>query len=187
MVMSTHPIQSILHTLTRVSGTLLAILLLCGANAAPPAERAPEFTHTATADWINSPPLKLESFRGRVLLIDVWAFECWNCFHSFPWLKGVEAKFGPQGLALLGVHSPEFPNEQVRDNVVAKVKEFGLKHPVMLDNDFSYWKALDNQYWPTYYVIDKQGRVRGRFVGETHADDARARKVEALITKLLAE
>jgi glutathione peroxidase-family protein len=187
MVMSTHPIQSIVHAVTRVSGTLLAICLLSGANAALPDERAPEFTHTATADWINSPPLKLESFRGRVLLIDVWAFECWNCFHSFPWLKGVEAKFGPQGLSLVGVHSPEFPNEQVRDNVVAKVKEFGLKHPVMLDNDFSYWKALDNQYWPAYYVIDKQGRVRGRFVGETHADDARARKIEALIAKLIEE
>ncbi len=170
-----------------MSGALLAIPLLCAANAAPPLERAPEFTHTATADWINSPPLKLESFGGRVLLIDVWAFECWNCYHSFPWLKGLEAKFSPKGLALLGVHSPEFPNERVRENVIAKVKEFGLKHPVMLDNDFSYWKALDNQYWPAYYVIDKQGRVRGRFVGETHADDAQARKVEALITKLLAE
>ena len=153
-------------------GALLAISLLCAANATSPPERAPQFTHTAATDWINSPPLKLES---------------WNCFHSFPWLKGVEAKFGPQGLALLGVHSPEFPDERVRDNVIAKVKEFGLKHPVMLDNDFSYWHALDNQYWPAYYLIDKQGRVRGRFVGETHAEDAQARKVEALITKVLAE
>jgi glutathione peroxidase-family protein len=185
--MSTLPIRLLLRAASRIPGALLAISLLCGANAAPPAERAPEFTHTATADWINSPPLKLGSFSGRVLLIDVWAFECWNCYHSFPWLKSLEARFGAKGLALLGVHSPEFPNERVRDNVLAKVKEFGLKHPVMLDNDFSYWNALDNQYWPAYYVIDKEGRVRGRFVGETHADDARARKVEALITKLIAE
>jgi glutathione peroxidase-family protein len=168
-------------------GALLAISLLCGANIAPPPERAPEFTHTAPTEWINSRPLRLKSFSGRVLLIDVWAFECWNCYHSFPWLKSLEARFGAKGLALLGVHSPEFPNERVRANVLAKVKEFGLKHPVMLDNDFSYWNALDNQYWPAYYVIDKEGRVRGRFVGETHADDNQARKVEALITKLLSE
>jgi glutathione peroxidase-family protein len=187
MLMNAHPDQSFRRALARMPGALLAISLLCAANATSPPERAPEFTHTAATDWINSPPLKLESFSGRVLLIDVWAFECWNCFHSFPWLKGVEAKFGPQGLALLGVHSPEFPDERVRDNVIAKVKEFGLKHPVMLDNDFSYWHALDNQYWPAYYLIDKQGRVRGRFVGETHAEDAQAHKVEALITKLLAE
>ncbi len=185
--MNEHPIASIRRTAARLAGALFSISLLCAATAAPPLERAPEFTHTAAADWINSPPLKLESFSGRVLLIDVWAFECWNCYHSFPWLKGLEAKFSARGLALLGVHSPEFPNERVRDNVIAKTKEFGLEHPVMLDNDFSYWNALNNQYWPAYYVIDKQGRVRGRFVGETHADDAQARKVEALITKLLAE
>jgi glutathione peroxidase-family protein len=176
---------SFFRTAVRASGAAFAIALLAGATA--PAQQAPEFTHSSSAEWINSKPLKLEDFSGRVLLIDVWAFECWNCFHSFPWLKSVEAKFGAQGLALLGVHSPEFPNERVRDNVVAKVKEFGLKHPVMLDNDFSYWKALDNQYWPAYYVVDKQGRVRGRFVGETHADDAQARKIEALIVTLTKE
>jgi glutathione peroxidase-family protein len=151
------------------------------------ADRAPQFTHAAADDWINSKPLKLEDFAGRVLLVDIWAFECWNCYHSFPWLKSVESKFGAKGLAVLGVHSPEFPDERVRANVIAKTKEFGLAHPVMLDNDFSYWKALDNHYWPAYYIIDKQGRIRGRYVGETHADDKQAHDIEALITNLLAE
>jgi len=174
----------------QVLGALLGAGLASGAVAAAPgtnADQAPQFTHTAADEWINSPPLKMDSFSGRVLLIDVWAFECWNCYHSFPWLKSVEAKFGAQGLAVLGVHSPEFPDERVRANVIAKVKEFGLAHPVMLDNDFSYWKALDNRYWPAYYIIDKQGRVRGRFVGETHADDPRAHEIEALIGKLIGE
>ena len=169
---------------------ILGMSLACGAVAAEPgvrAARAPEFTHAAATDWINSAPLKLGEFSGRVLLIDVWAFECWNCYHSFPWVKSLEAKFGKDGLAVLGVHSPELPDEHVRANVIAKVKEFGLQHPVMLDNDFSYWKALDNQYWPAFYVIDKQGRVRGIFVGETHVDDLQAHKVETLIAKLIAE
>ena len=157
------------------------------AESSTRAARAPEFTHTAAADWINSAPLKLADFSGRVLLIDVWAFECWNCYHSFPWVKSLETKFGGHDFAVLGVHSPEFPNERVRANVIAKVKEFGLQHPVMLDNDFSYWQALDNQYWPAFYVIDKRGRLRGAFVGETHVDDPRAHKIEALIATLIAE
>ena len=158
----------------------------CDAGASPPV-RAPDFTHTDAAAWLNSPPLELVDFSGRVLLIDVWTFDCWNCYRSFPWLRHLEARLGPQGLALLGVHSPEFAHEQERARVAAKVKEFGIEHPVMLDNDFSYWRALGNRYWPAFYVIDKQGRLRGTFVGETHVGDKRAQEVEALIARLLKE
>ncbi len=158
----------------------------CGAGVTAPAG-APEFTHADANAWINSEPLELGDFKGRVLLIDVWTFDCWNCYRSIPWLKDVEARLGPKGLALLGVHSPEFAHEQERARVVAKVKEFGIGHPVMLDNDFSYWRALGNRYWPAFYVIDKQGHLRGTFVGETHVGDERAKKVEALIAQLLVE
>jgi len=154
-------------------------------NSAP--VHAPEFTHTSAEAWINSPPLKLADYGGRVLLIDVWTFDCWNCYRSIPWLRNVEARLGPKGLALLGVHSPEFAHEHERARVLVKVKEFGIKHPVMLDNDFSYWSALGNRYWPAFYVIDKQGHLRGTFVGETHTGDERAKKIEALIAALLTE
>lgn len=168
------------------------LILLTTATMAPaaPAERpttAPQFTERAPTAWINSPPLTIESFRGKVLLVDVWTFDCWNCYRSFPWLKDLEARLAPRGLAVLGIHSPEFDHERDRRNVVAKVREFGIEHPVMIDNDFSYWKALGNRYWPAFYVIDKKGTIRGRFVGETHTGDRRARQIEALIETLLGE
>lgn len=56
---------------------------------------------------------------------------------------------------------------------------------VMIDNDFAYWKALGNAYWPTFYVVDKSGAIRGTYVGETHAEDAKARKIEAQLRALL--
>jgi thiol-disulfide isomerase/thioredoxin len=165
---------------------IAATVALCVPVWAAAAE-APEFTHGEARDWINSQPLALADFSGRVLLLDVWTFDCWNCYRSIPWLKDLEARLGPKGLALMGVHSPEFAHEKEYDRVAAKVKEFGIRHPVMLDNDFSYWKALGNRYWPAFFVIDKQGRVRGTFVGETHIGDRRAQDVEALVTRLLAE
>ena len=70
---------------------------------------------------------------------------------------------------------------------MAKVDDFELHHPVMIDNDFSYWKAMHNRYWPAFYLIDKHGHVRARFVGETHIGGPRARAVEAAIEELLAE
>jgi thiol-disulfide isomerase/thioredoxin len=148
---------------------------------------AAEFTHAAEADWINSAPLRLADLRGRVVLLDFWTFDCWNCYRSIPWLKAVEARFASGGLRVIGVHTPEFDHEKVRDNVAAKVSEFGIGHPVMLDNDFSYWRAMGNRYWPAFYLIDRRGDVRGVFVGETHAGDRQAEAIEAAIAALLTE
>ena len=148
---------------------------------------AVDFTHKDPGDWINSPPRMISDYSGRVLLIDFWTFDCWNCYRSFPWLKAMEERLSPQGLEVLGVHTPEFAHEKVRDNIVTKVREFGLEHPVMIDNDFSYWRAMRNKYWPAFYIIDKQGQVRAIFFGETHEGDARAERIEKTIRKLLTE
>jgi thiol-disulfide isomerase/thioredoxin len=169
----------------------LSVGLLAGtlgpAGFAAQSRDAPEFTQTAPTAWINSPPLRLAGLRGKVVLVDVWTFECWNCYRSFPWLKSVEARFGPEGLVVVGVHSPEFDRERDPAAVAAKVREFGLSHPVMIDNDLRFWKALDNRVWPAFYLIDRQGRIRERFVGETHAGEPQAQRIEAAIADLLAE
>ncbi len=168
-----------------------ALLWFIGGKAAaqdyaakPP---APEFTHSGADEWINTAPLTLADLRGKVVLADIWTFDCWNCYRSFPWLKDLEAKFEQRGLQVIGVHTPEFEHERVRHNLEKKIRQFDLHHPVMMDNDFSYWKALGNRYWPTYYLIDKQGRLRAKFVGETRSGTQRAETVEALIQRLLTE
>jgi thiol-disulfide isomerase/thioredoxin len=148
---------------------------------------AVEFTHQHPDDWINSQPRMINDYSGKVLLIDFWTFDCWNCYRSFPWLTAMEERLSPEGLEVLGVHSPEFAHEKVRKNIIAKVREFSLEHPVMIDNDFSYWRAMRNKYWPAFYLIDKQGQVRAIFFGETHAGDAQAERIEETIRKLLSE
>ena len=148
---------------------------------------APAFTHTAVDEWLNSAPLTWKDLHGKVVLVDFWTFDCWNCYRSFPWLKAMEERLEPRGLQVVGVHTPEFDHERVRKNVAAKIKEFGLHHPVMLDNDFSYWRALGNRYWPAFYIVDKQGRLRATFYGETHEGGRQARTIEATIKDLLAE
>ncbi len=151
------------------------------------APKAPEFTHTAPASWINGDPLTIGDLAGSVVLLDFWTFECWNCYRSFPWLNDLEARYAERGLKVVGIHTPEFDHEKVRRNVEAKVREFKLAHPVMIDNDYSYWHAMDNRYWPAFYLLDRQGRVRAFFAGETHAGDRRARAIESAIDRLLAE
>lgn len=148
---------------------------------------APAFTHTRAQEWLNSKPLSWNDFRGQVVIIDVWTFACWNCYRSLPWLHGLAAQYQAQGLRVIGVHTPELAQEYVRANVVRKLDELHVDYPVMLDNDYSYWNALGNRYWPAFYLIDKRGQIRGQFFGETHAGDANATAIDSAVKKLLAE
>ena len=149
--------------------------------------KAPAFTQLATKDWINSQPLTLQELTGKVVLIDIWTFGCWNCYRSFPWLNEFEKKYKDQGLTVIGVHTPEFNHERDREKIKQKVVEFKLNHPVMVDNDASYWKAINNRYWPTFYLIDKQGIIRGQYIGEIHTGDPRAQLIENKVKQLLSE
>ena len=147
----------------------------------------PEFTAEASAEWINSKPLKVADLAGQVVLLDVWTSECVNCLRTLPWLKDVERRLGPRGLRLVGVHTPELARERGPAHVAQRVRELGIGHPVMVDDDSEYWNALGNRYWPAIYLVDKQGRLRALAVGEVHVGDGRAARIEAAIAELLAE
>ena len=172
-------------------GALLSLTLLVSvvvyAKQVNPPVTMPEFTQADEIAWLNSKPLMTSDLRGKVVLIDVWTYGCWNCYNSFPWLRSVEAKFADQDFTVIGIHTPEFDREKERENVVKKIEEFELHHPVMMDNDFAYWRARRNKYWPSYYIVDKKGKIRDAFIGETHVGDRRAKKIEKLIAKLLKE
>lgn len=147
----------------------------------------PEFTNKNPDEWFNSKPLKRADLKGKVVLLDVWTYGCWNCYRSFPWLIELERKFSPDTFQVIGIHTPEFDREKIVNNVAEKIKKFKLHHPVMMDNNFSYWKALNNRYWPSFYIIDKRGQIRFKHVGETHSGDRNAKKIESEIRQLLLE
>jgi len=106
---------------------------------------------------------------------------------TLPWVRGVHQKYGPRGVVVIGVHSPEFGFEKKRDAIEAEVKRHALVYPNYLDLDLAYWNALNNQYWPTTYLVDKCGRLRGKHIGEIHADRSSGREIDAGIEALLAE
>lgn len=92
-----------------------------------------------------------------------------------------------RGLAVVGVHTPEFDLERDPDGVRRHATHLGVTWPVVIDNDQKMWDALDNVYWPTVYLIDRKGFLRYAHSGETHAGDDEARHVERVIESLLRE
>ena len=139
---------------------------------------APELT--GITGWVNSDPLTLASLRGKVVLVDFWTYSCINCQRTLPYLERWAADYGPAGLAVIGVHTPEFAFEHVAGNVRANAARLGVTYPVALDNGYATWQAYHQQYWPAHYLIDQRGEVRQVHYGEGAYD-----QTEALIRDLL--
>lgn len=99
-----------------------------------------------------------------------------------PQLRAWHEKYAPAGLAIVGVHSPEFFWEKSHDRVVEATKKLGVRYPVVQDNDFAIWKRFGVRAWPTLVLVDRRGGVRYRHIGEGDYEET-----EAMIRRLLAE
>jgi thiol-disulfide isomerase/thioredoxin len=163
-----------------------AVAALTLAGTAQAAPKAPEFTHPSQAEWLNSKPLRLSQLRGKVVLIEFWAFECVNCRQTQPWLHAIQERYADKDFVIVSVHTPELPDERSIANVRTAVGEQRITNPVMVDGDYSYWNAMKNQYWPAFYVIDKRGRIAAQAIGEMHVGQARAAELEQAIEEQLA-
>jgi thiol-disulfide isomerase/thioredoxin len=169
-----------------LASILVAAAVLALGTPAHAAQKAPEFTHSSQAQWLNSKPLRLGQLRGKVVLIEFWAFECVNCRRTQPWLHAIQRRYADKEFVIVSVHTPELPEERSIANVRKAVAEQRITNPVMVDDDYSYWNAMQNQYWPAFYLIDKRGRIATRAIGEMHVGQARAAELERAIEEQLA-
>ncbi|HEX7927946.1 MAG TPA: hypothetical protein VF678_10160 [bacterium] len=99
----------------------------------------------------------------------------------------MEEQYKGRDFVVVKIHSPEFGWEKDRETVVKYAKRFNLTSPIYLDNDFAYWNALNNQYWPAFYLVDKKGSIRRQSAGEMHAGADPADSFQRDIARLLAE
>ena len=132
--------------------------------------------------WINSEPFSIASLQGKVVLVDFWTYTCVNCIRTIPFLKEWYEKYSDEGLVIVGVHTPEFEFEHVRENVEAAVEEFQIKWPVLQDNEMRTWQAFNNMFWPAKYLIDQDGVIQ-----YTHFGEGKYVETELEIRKLLNE
>ena len=157
--------------------------LLADAHSLKDVGEAPEFHETGR--WFNTTggqPLTLAGLRGRVVLVDFWTYTCINCLRTLPYLKAWDGAYRRDGLTIVGVHTPEFAFEHDAGNVANAIQQFGLRYPVVQDNQMGTWNAYGNQYWPADYLIDARGHVRYASFGEGDYS-----QTETAIRALLAE
>jgi len=148
----------------------------------------PELPERAQDDWFNSPVLKLSALRGRVVVLHFWTFGCVNCRHNDAAYKAWFQKYATKGVTMIGVHTPETGREHDLKRLKKSIEERGLKYPIVVDADGKTWTAWGNRWWPSIYLIDKQGFVRYRWDGELGWKGAKGKAImEKKIDELLAE
>ena len=133
--------------------------------------------------FINTDGIKISDLIGKkVILVDFWTYSCINCQRTLPYLNDWYKKYADQGLVIIGIHTPEFEFEKDYNNVAKAVEKYGIKYPVVLDNDYSTWRSYENRYWPRKYLIDIDGFIVYDHIGEGGYDET-----EQEIVKLLNE
>jgi cytochrome c biogenesis protein CcdA/thiol-disulfide isomerase/thioredoxin len=135
--------------------------------------------------WLNTPgnkPIDLHSLRGKVVLIDFWAYSCINCQRAIPHVEGWYKAYRDKGFEVIGVHTPEYAFEKVASNVAKGAADLGITYPIAQDNSFATWTNYRNQYWPAEYLIDANGTVRHTKFGEGDYNGT-----EKLIRELIAD
>jgi cytochrome c biogenesis protein CcmG, thiol:disulfide interchange protein DsbE len=118
---------------------------------------APNFT---LPDLESGAPIRLDAFRGQIVVLNVWASWCLPCRDEAPALQAAWENYRGRGVQFLGSNYRDD-----RDAARAFVGEFGITYPSVFDP--SGRLAADYGFFglPSTFVIDQAGRIRFQFTG----------------------
>ena len=155
---------------------ILAVALLAAAGAwfaLAPAAKAPDTTFTS----IQGEQITTESLRGKVVLVNFWATSCVTCVKEMPMMVETYKKYAPRGYEMIAVAMSYDPANYVIN--FAQTRELPFK--VALDPMGEIARSFnDVKLTPTSFLIDKQGRIVKRYLGEPDVAEFHATIEKAL-------
>ncbi len=123
-------------------------------------------------------PSSVDALRGHVVALDFWATWCAPCRVTVPKLDALQARYGAQGLNVVGISTED------ATDLAAFAQRMALRYAVGADSHGLTTRGYGVASLPTLVIIDKRGIVREVSVGYDPAGDA---QLEATIQALLAE
>ncbi len=137
---------------------LLALLLGLWFSLSNP-ERAPQ----AQLALLDGKTMQLSELKGKVVLVNFWATSCPGCIKEMPGLVETYRQYQGKGFEAVAVAMSYDPPT----HVLNFTKKNGLPFPVALDADGSAAQAFgDVQVTPTSFLLDKDGKIVRRILGE---------------------
>ena len=117
---------------------------------------------------------KLSDLRGQIVVLDFWATWCGPCIASIPKLNDLARRYADRGVVVIGVCHPE---GGAKMQEVAK--KHGISYPICLDARGEIIANYVVDTYPDYYIIDREGRLRGADVSSAGLTDA----IDALLAE----
>jgi cytochrome c biogenesis protein CcmG, thiol:disulfide interchange protein DsbE len=121
----------------------------------------------------------LADYKGKVVLLNVWATWCEPCRVEMPSIEKLHREFGPRGLAVVAI-SVDDPGAESR--ILDFVKEFGLTFEVLHDPKQVTTRNYQITGYPETFVIARDGTIRKKLIG---ASDWSSEANRALVRELL--
>jgi len=148
----------------RLRGKVLAVLVVAvlavvGYFSLFAKKPAPPVTFTS----LSGEKISMESLRGKVVLVNFWATSCTTCMHEMPSMVKTYNKYKDKGLDFVAVAMSYDPPNYVLN--YAKTRSLPFKVALDVQGDLAH-SFGDVALTPTTYVIDKQGNIIKRYVGE---------------------
>ena len=119
----------------------------------------------------------LSDYRGKVVLVNFWATWCEPCRQEMPSIQRLRDKFAGKAFAAFAVNVDE-PEARVR----TFIKQSGLDLPVLLDTNKTVTRNWGVRVLPVTFLVDREGRVRYRAVGDLDWSDE---KIVGVISQLI--
>jgi thiol-disulfide isomerase/thioredoxin len=148
---------------------LVAFLFVCltvaaaAARAATPGEVAIGSTlREASLSGLSDPDRKLSDYRGKPLVINVWASWCGPCRQEMGSLDRLARRFGPQQMAVIGISTDDYP-----ENARAFLRVAGTSFSHFIDHDLVLENMLGANRLPLTVLVDAKGRVLDKIYGAT--------------------
>jgi len=135
-----------------------------GGPAVEVGEQAPEFG-LASDDGRS---VHLKDFRGQLVVLNFWATWCPPCVEEMPSLNRFHQRFAGRGVVVLGVSVDE--DRQAYQEFLQKT---GVKFLNLRDPDRKVSRLYGTFKYPETYLIDRQGRVVQKVIGQTDWTDQR--------------
>ncbi len=163
----------------RGAAKLIAILAVAAIAAAgawfalAPANTAPNTTFTS----IKGEKFTTESLRGKVVLVNFWATSCVTCVKEMPMMVDTYNKYAPQGYEMVAVAMSYDPANYVLNFAESRKLPFKVALDPVGDIARSF---NDVKLTPTSFLIDKEGRILKRYLGEPNVAEFHATIEKAL-------